>query len=274
LEPERAELSEIKPRWPRFTAVLLGLSVAAIVFTSLLPPASLLGKADLVGYAVCHRIPERSFILGGRQLPLCARCTGTFLGVVVGLAWLAILRRGRASDLPPPSVLVVLVLSMGLWAFDGANSYLTLFPGAPHLYEPRNWLRMTTGMLEGLALLFFVFPILNFTLWARPVPEPVIRNLRELAALLPVVAVLVLATQAQLDFLLYPLALASSLGAAMILTFINSMLAAVALGREGYARTRQQLLVPLLVGLALTILEIAGLVLLRDYMTAELGLLF
>jgi uncharacterized membrane protein len=246
----------------------------ALVLTGLLPPTDPLAKADLVGYAICHRIPERSFVLAGRQLPLCARCTGTFLGVVLGIVYLAILRRGRAAQPPPPLVLAVLVTWIGAWAFDGLNSYLTLFPGAPYLYEPKNWLRMTTGLLQGLALFFFVFPIFNFTLWYRPAHIPVIRTLWELVALLPAVVVLVAVTQAELDFLLYPLALASSLGAVTMLLFINTMLAAVVLGREGYAPTWRQALVPLLVGLALAIVELLGLVLLRDYITAELGVLF
>ena len=48
-------------------------------------PLGLLGKADAIGYAVCHRIDLRSFHLGDRTLPLCARCTGMFLGTLVSL---------------------------------------------------------------------------------------------------------------------------------------------------------------------------------------------
>ncbi len=50
-------------------------------------PAGLLGKADALGYAVCHRIDVRSFHLGERQLPLCARCTGMYLGAMLGLVF-------------------------------------------------------------------------------------------------------------------------------------------------------------------------------------------
>ncbi|MDW7990671.1 MAG: DUF2085 domain-containing protein, partial [Anaerolineae bacterium] len=46
----------------------------------LLTPPGLLTKTDCIGVAVCHRIPSHSFHIGGRQLPLCARCTGTFPG--------------------------------------------------------------------------------------------------------------------------------------------------------------------------------------------------
>ncbi|HEC34484.1 MAG TPA: DUF2085 domain-containing protein, partial [Chloroflexi bacterium] len=63
-----------------------------------LTPQELLTKVDLVGYAVCHRIPSHSFFVGGRQLPLCARCTGTFLGALTGLLGQeVVLRRRRES---------------------------------------------------------------------------------------------------------------------------------------------------------------------------------
>lgn len=35
--------------------------------------------------ASCHQLPERSFHWKGRQLPVCARCTGVFAGQVLGL---------------------------------------------------------------------------------------------------------------------------------------------------------------------------------------------
>lgn len=40
----------------------------------------------LGGLSGCHRIPERSFFLNGKQFPVCARCTGCFVGYAVGLA--------------------------------------------------------------------------------------------------------------------------------------------------------------------------------------------
>jgi hypothetical protein len=174
----------------------------------------------------------------------------------------------------PASVLFILLVFVGLWGFDGLNSYMTLFPGGPHLYEPRNWLRLTTGLLNGLALIIFVFPIYNFTLWRRPTEERVIKSIWEFIAILPVVALLVLVIQAQIGFLLYPLAILSSLGVLMLLVLINSMLAAVVLGREGHALTWKQALVPLTVGTAMAILEISAIGLFRDYLTARLGLPF
>lgn len=252
----------------------MAMAVSIILLFIQAPPSSVLGKADMVGYAICHRMADRSFIIAGHQLPLCARCTGTFLGAILGLVAMLLLGRWRASSLPPVGVLAVLLAFTGLWAFDGVNSYLTLFPGAPSLYQPRNWLRLTTGMLNGLTLISFTFPLLNFVLWQEPAPERAIKNVSELLAILPAVAVLIYLVQAEIDWLLYPLAILSSLGVVMLLTFINAIIAAVVLGREGYARHWLQALVPLTVGLALAIVEMTAMILLRAYLTTALGLSF
>lgn len=274
MEPKPTELTKSPSPRSRLTIVLVALSVSAILLFILLQPSTLLGKADVVGYAICHRIPERSFLLGDRHFPLCARCTGTFLGAVLGLAVMLLLGRRRASSLPPVPVLAVLACFVGFWGFDGLNSYLTFFPGAPNLYEPQNWLRLTTGMLNGLALIIIVFPVFNFTLWRQPTRDRVIKNLWELLAIMPAAALVILAILGGIDFLLYPLAILSSLGVVMMLTLINSMLAAIVLGREGYARTFRQALVPLTVGLGMAVLQIAFMAVVRVYLTANLGLPF
>lgn len=257
---------------PRLTTVVLVVAISVIVLAILLPPATVLGKADLVGYAICHRIPERSYALAGRQLPLCARCTGTFLGVMLGLGAMLLYGRQRAAGPPPVPLLGILVLFVAFWAFDGLNSYLTLFPGAPHLYEPRNWLRLATGLLNGLALITFVFPIFNFSLWQEPSEERVFENAWELLALLPVAAVLVLLVETELGILLYPLAVLSALGVVVMLALLNAVIAALALGRESYATNWRQALIPITVGAGLSILEMTALILVRGYLTTNLGL--
>lgn len=272
MQSKPTEVTPISGRWPRLTIVLLGVAVSIILIAIMLPPSTLLGKADVVGYGICHRIPERSFFLNGRQLPLCARCTGTFLGALVGLVALLLLGRRRASRLPSVSALLLLVFFIGFWAFDGLNSYMTFFPGAPNLYEPQNWLRLTTGMLNGLALIIIVFPIFSYTLWRDTTRDRVIKNVWELLAILPVMGILIWIIQAEISHLLYPLAILSSLGVLMMLTLINSMIATVVLGREGQARTWSQALVPLTIGAALAILQLTAMVLLRAYLTTELGL--
>jgi len=120
-------------RWP----LVIALTVLVLVPLSPLWPVPFLEKMHLVGYAICHQMPEHSYHLGGRQLPLCARCTGIYLGALGGLLTLFALGKGRAARLPPLKLLAILMGFIALFAIDGLNSYLAFFPDAPHLYEPR-----------------------------------------------------------------------------------------------------------------------------------------
>ncbi len=271
---EQNNVSEKKAtnrRWgSRLAMILALLIVTAFVFS---PPWSVLGKADLVGYGICHRLPERSFFLAGQQLPLCARCSGIYLGsllafAIMGLVW----GKSRAGNLPPVSVLAVLVGFIVVMGIDGINSYLTFFPTLPHLYEPSNFLRMVTGTLNGLALSAIVFPVFNFTLWKDTTLEHSIDNFRELALLLVMAAVLIGVVVARIDFLLYPLAILSAVGVLVMLTAVNTMIVLIVLRREGMAVTWGDAALPLLMGLLVSLLELAGMDLLRLALTRSMGL--
>jgi uncharacterized membrane protein len=213
---------------------------------------------DAVAYAVCHRIPERSFILAGQQLPLCARCSGTFLGVLLTFVTLTAAGRTRASRLPQPRILIILGGFVVIWAFDGLNSYLTLNPGAPYLYEPQNWLRLTTGMLNGLSLGVLVFSIFQFSLWRAPPPRRVIRGWSELLGLVTLGALVTGLVLTQSPHLLYPLALASTLGVVLMLTSVNTIIVLVAARKENAAQRWRDAAWPMLVALALSLTIVLG----------------
>src|SRR4051812_3618485 len=51
-----------------------------------------------VGHFVCHQLPARSFHLWGAQLPVCARCTGIYLGAAVAAVSLTITRRRHLAE--------------------------------------------------------------------------------------------------------------------------------------------------------------------------------
>ena len=180
----------------------------------------------------------------------------------------------RASNLPPARVIVVLVGFIALMGVDGLNSYLSFFPNAPHLYEPSNLPRVTTGILNGLALSIIVLPVFNFTLWREASPRQSIRNFRELAVAVALAAVIVLIVQAELDFLLYPLAIMSTLGVLVMLTAVNTMIILIVARWENTAETGLDALLPLSLGLLATLIEIAGMDLLRLALTQQLGLPF
>src|SRR4030067_1376746 len=95
----------VKPRANNGILKMLVLASVGLLFLGWLfnTPPGLLGKADAIGYAVCHRIDLRSFHLGDRTLPLCARCTGMFLGALVGLVYQAVIGKRRIGR-PPRGV--------------------------------------------------------------------------------------------------------------------------------------------------------------------------
>lgn len=251
----------------RWTAAIAGLVLGAYLA---LTPGGLLTKADMVAYAVCHRIPSHSFFVAGRQLPLCARCSGTFLGALAGLFGQAlVLGRRRHSDLPPAIVAVFLLLFFGAWGADGLNSYLDMI-GLPHVYTPQHWLRTTTGALTGLSISGLLFPIYNLSVWERPSPDPAIQNLRDLGILVLLEIGLVLLILSRWAPLLYPLALLSGAGVLTMLTVVNSVLVMMALRWENRYRSLHEALPPLLLGFSLALIQVGIIDLLRYLMTGTL----
>jgi len=224
-------------------------------------PAGLLGKADAVGYAVCHRIELRSFHLGDRQFSLCARCTGQYLGAMLGFIYqLAVgLRRGGH---PPRGVLAVLGALTLVWAFDGLNSFLDLFPepfSRYSLYEPKNTLRLLTGTGLGLGLSVMLFPAFHQTVWKKWDPKPALSGFISLGGLLALGLILDLGVLTENPLILYPLALVSAAGVLVILTMVYTMVWVMLFGVENRFDSFKELAFPLAAGFTIALAQIAAL---------------
>jgi len=260
--PMAARFRSIGPWLP---AALVGLAWLALT------PGGLLGKADAIGYAVCHRIDLRSFHLGARALPLCARCSGMYLGSLAGMAGLAGLGRLRFGRFPRPALLVVFAAFAAFWAIDGLNSYLTLIPGAPHAYEPSNSLRLITGTLMGLAIGMVVFTGFNQNAWRDWKDEPVLRSPREIGLLLVLGGVVVALVLSENPLVLYPLALLSAAGVLTILGLVYAVVFMLVLRRENRAQSWGDLALPVVAGVTLAVLQIGLLDLARYALTGTWG---
>ncbi|HOA23173.1 MAG TPA: DUF2085 domain-containing protein [Aggregatilineales bacterium] len=250
---------------------LLWIAVVVLVVVLavwlMLTPDGLLGKADAIGYAVCHRIDARSFHLpGGRAVPLCARCSGTFLGVMVGLFGPGVLfGRRRAAGFPPLPMIAVMLLATAWWGIDGANSFAHLLPGEgiPRLWEPTNFLRVTTGMFHGITMASLILPILNSTVWADATNEPTLDRWGQLGVLYGIGAVLIAMVYSELPVFLYPLAFLSAVGVVVILSATMTVIVTTLLGRENRARTVTEALPLFLLAVAATFVLIGGIDALR-----------
>ena len=248
---------------------VLFLAVAAILMLWLMnTPSGLMGKADAVGYAVCHRIEVRSFHIGERQIPLCARCSGMYLGAVLGLAYMGLVGRKR-SGLPPKRVWLVLGIFTLLFIVDGLNSYLHLpfFTDAPSLYEPSNTMRLLTGTGIGLAIAAVVYPAFNQTVWRYRDPQPAITGLKSLAILVAAVLVLDLLVLTENPGILYPLSIVSAFGVILVLTLVYAMLFLILFRRENRMESLRQLVVPLAAGFGAAMIQIALLDAVRYFFT-------
>ncbi|TKJ28916.1 MAG: hypothetical protein CEE40_10350 [Chloroflexi bacterium B3_Chlor] len=255
---------------------IIGL-IALILFLLFSPlwPVPFLDKVDCVGNAVCGRIPDHSLHLADRQLPLCARCTGTFTGALLGFTGLLLLGKGKAAQMPPARVLGLLIGFIILMAIDGLNSYLSLLTNTLQLYQPHNFLRLLTGTLHGVALSIIVFPIFNFTLWKEPDKRPALAGFRDLGLVLLLLALpVVLIVQAEIDLLLYPVAIISALGVLTMLTVVNSLMIIIAIRREAQAVAWWDAALPIALGFAATLIEIAVIVLLRWQFSLTFGIPF
>ena len=96
-------------------------------------------KMELLGM-FCHRLPERTFKIGKRYFPVCARCTGFYIGTFLIYTVLYL-------------IYIDYTMSIGLMGC------LMLFPaiidGTTQFFgfrESNNVLRLLTGLVGGVGL--------------------------------------------------------------------------------------------------------------------------
>lgn len=113
------------------------LSASAICSFAIASGASMQWR--LLFRLMCHGRVERCFLLFGEPMPICARCTGVYLGMLGGIVlfWLVPLLRERVMRGFAFAAVVPLAL-------DG----VTQLAG---LRESTNSLRVATGLIAGLA---------------------------------------------------------------------------------------------------------------------------
>jgi hypothetical protein len=255
-------------------------AAAILVFTGWLfvTPPGLIGKADALGYAVCHRIDARSFHIGTLELPLCARCTGTFTGAAVGLTFLALLG-GKRGGTPPWKIITPLLLFVAAWGIDGANSYLYLikqvYPGAlpqiPNLYIPNNTLRLLTGSGMGLAMSSGLYPAFNQTIWKDFDPRPALSSWRQLGALIGLMLLIDLGILSGSPLVLYPVAAIGVLGVLVLLTMIFTMVWVMVMRQDNTFERLRGTWLPWTAGFTLAMIMILAIDLLRFRLTGTWG---
>jgi uncharacterized membrane protein len=108
-----------------------------------------------IGYALCHQLPERSLFIGGYQLPVCARDTGTMLGFGTVMVFYVLAKRWKRAKLPDVTMLVVAGIGFALFAFDGLSSYIGF-------RETSNAVRVISGLGFGLSLGIMLLTVFSY----------------------------------------------------------------------------------------------------------------
>ena len=105
---------------------------------------------------ICHRKPERCFFIKGHQFPVCARCTGFYISLILYFTYTYYFFVDYN-----PFLLVFAILLLIPSAIDGLTQLL-------EYRESNNVLRFITGFFGGLglgilvkALKYFIYLKLN-----------------------------------------------------------------------------------------------------------------
>jgi len=132
-------------------ALLLPLAPAIAAHPHAMPlGGAFLYAVYIVGSGICHQLPERSFHLWGHQLPVCARCTGIYVGAALAAAGAAAVYARR----PPEPV------STRRWRLvmicAGTPLVVSILYEWTTMHMPSHWLRAATGVPVGAVVAWMV----------------------------------------------------------------------------------------------------------------------
>lgn len=252
-----------KQYWKGLVALTFMLTLFAWLMNT---PPGVFGKADAIGYAVCHRIDLRSFHIGDIQLPLCARCSGMYLGAMVGLIYQLVIGRRRIG-MPSWKIILPTAIFVLLFAIDGLNSFYSLFSDSPGLYQPNNTLRLLTGTGMGLAIAVALFPAFNATVWRLVDPRPAFLYFRSFAIMGLIAVGLNVLILLENPIILYPLALVSAAGVLVLLTLVYAMVLMMVFKAENRINQINQLTHAIMGGLTIALIQIGLLDFVRYFFT-------
>ncbi len=96
----------------------------------------------------CHQMKERSFFYGNFQFPVCARCTGIYIGqfIIAPISWLLQL-----------NFLYLNIIFVFVLAADGLLQHFDI-------KESNNPRRLITGLLGGYGFMMLLIQLFIFTI--------------------------------------------------------------------------------------------------------------
>jgi len=120
----------------------LGGALLAPVFSEWINP--------MLWKGMCHQMPERSLWIGDHAMPLCGRCTGIFIGFLIGRIW------WQASHISVRKAWISLLL-IGVMVAEWKL-------GEENWTDSTNWIRLGAGLAFGIGYYywFHLFPLVQW----------------------------------------------------------------------------------------------------------------
>ncbi|MEM1557518.1 MAG: DUF2085 domain-containing protein [Thermoproteota archaeon] len=120
----------------------------------------IIGMFNFIGSLVCHQRPDRTLWIGGNYLPVCARCTGAYLGFLSGYVLIPFLSNKKAKG--PPNLYLSLILTLPLW-IDSVGQVFGF-------WSSTNDARLITGLLFGVSLAPLLIYVLSLFSFSNSIP--------------------------------------------------------------------------------------------------------
>ena len=248
--------------WLIALLVLLIVLLAAWLWMT---PSGWWEKIRLLGYAVCHQIEERSFFYHDLQSPLCARCTGMYLGGLLTIVYQAF--QGRKGKFPPVWVSVALGLLFIWFGIDGLNSFLHFIPGFEMGYQPSNLFRLITGAGVGLGIGAVLSPLFIQSAWIDWINHSFFEKWYSFPLLVVLAGGMVAGVYSQQPVIIFPAMLLSGFSIVLLLSSVYTVVALMLTKRLNRQLTWMQMRLPLLIGVNICFLQIVATSFLRYLFT-------
>jgi uncharacterized membrane protein len=250
---------------------ILLITLLAIVLISILTvwamltPSGWVGKLRAIAYSVCQQNPDHTLMIGYRLLPLCARCTGMFLGCLIGLIGFQTLTNG--GGYPARKFRWILALFLLFFAVDGINSAVFTFFDGRALYLPNNILRLTSGLAMGMVLAAILVPLWRQILLHETADDSGLHSWRQFLPIFFAEGLTAVAVLFAPVWFYFPVAVLSTLSVPILVTMVYTLLWILAFNKEANIRNRIERFSYIVLGCLAAFVQIGALDLLRFAVT-------
>lgn len=140
-----------------FSLAWLGLLLLGPYICTLGSNYSLLKELYYLAFSlICHQKPERSYFIWDYQMPVCVRCFGIYLGIIIGTTIYPFFKGFNDVQIPKFKYLWLFLTPI---VVDGIAQTF-------NLYHSQHYVRLTTGIWASGGLVFYFIPLIN-QVWSK-----------------------------------------------------------------------------------------------------------